>query len=98
MRQNTPIGVFSNIRSIILDIENRIIRDFSIFEFSEFYDKEPYPLDDYLDLRILKVEKDRIAWVAIDFVYNEIDVVDFLNADSSGIIEKIEDYNSRFLI
>lgn len=98
MRENAPIGVFKDIRSIIIDIENRIIRDFNKFEFSEFYDREPYPLDDYLDLRILKVQEDQIAWVAIDFIYNEIDVVDFLNKESSGIIARIEDYNSRFLL
>ena len=79
MRENQPIGIFDKIQKICEQVEDRITIDFLKFKDSELYDNEQFPLNVYLDMMILIVERDIIAWVIPDFIYNEVAVYEVVN-------------------
>ena len=98
MRQNEPIGVFDKIQTICKQIEERIIKDYLLFERLPMYQNEPFDLTPYMDLRIIIIEKNAIGWVIPDVIFNELTVYDVLNTENSGVLKRIEEYNESMIL
>lgn len=98
LRNNEPVGIYDKIQDLVHDVEQRIIIDWSAFERSPLFNKEDFELDPYLDVRIVICKKNEMNWVNIDFTFGEIDLTDFLNEESSQVVQKINSYNEDFLI
>lgn len=98
LRDNEPVAVYDKIQDLVHDVEGRIVIDWLKFEKSDFHDREQFELDPYLDVRVLVCKKNEMNWVNIDFSLDEINLVDFLNEESSGVVQEIEKYNEDLLI
>ena len=97
MRNNEPVGIFARTEDLFRQIEDRIAVDYAAFKNTDLYDQEQFPLFEYLDMKILIVEKEVIGWVRPDFVENEVYVFEFLNAENSNIIDMVDKYNESLI-
>lgn len=98
LRDDEPVGVYDKIQDLVKDVEERMIIDYSAFERSDLFNREQFELDPYLDVKVLICRKNNISWVNIDFTLDEINLYDFLNEESSQVVDRIEKYNENFLI
>ena len=98
LRDTNPIAVYDRIEDLVKDIERRIAVDYTTFERSSVFGKDPFDLDVYLDLTILICKKNLMNWVESDFELNQIYLYDFLNDENSSIVKEIEKYNTNFFL
>jgi hypothetical protein len=98
LRDDEPVGVYDKIQDLVKDVEERMIIDYSAFERSDLFNQEQFELEPYLDVKVLVCRKNNMSWVNIDFTLDEINLYDFLNEESSQVVDRIEKYNEEFLI